>query len=210
MVTHDPTSRDLRPCVRRPSTTRLGSSAECDHADRPGPARKGGMRQSNGGSPMSILRGLAIPIGSIAALLLFLLVNPWLVLAEGTLRQVLTVGFWIAFIVLLSRSLRIARTRRARKSRSRVPHSRGSCSTTGARGCSGCRSGSSSASRGSSPAGARSRTRSGRRAAPRCEPTGSAPRRSQSRVARRSRMSGIATSSIRCSTAGTKAGSPGW
>lgn len=50
---------------------------------------------------MAILRGLAIPIGAVAAILLFLLVNPWLVLAEGTLRQVLTVGFWIASIVLL-------------------------------------------------------------------------------------------------------------
>jgi thiosulfate dehydrogenase [quinone] large subunit len=50
---------------------------------------------------MSILRGLAIPIGAVAAILLFLLVNPWLVLEEGTLRQVVTVGFWIAFIVLL-------------------------------------------------------------------------------------------------------------
>ena len=50
---------------------------------------------------MAILRGLALPIGAIAAILLFLLVNPWLVLAEGTLRQILTVGFWIASIVLL-------------------------------------------------------------------------------------------------------------
>ena len=50
---------------------------------------------------MSILRGLAIPIGAVAAILLFLLVNPWLVLEEGTLREVVTVGFWIAFIVLL-------------------------------------------------------------------------------------------------------------
>ena len=51
---------------------------------------------------MSILRGLAIPIGAIAAVLLFLLFNPWLVIEEDTaLRQILTVGFWIAFIVLL-------------------------------------------------------------------------------------------------------------
>jgi thiosulfate dehydrogenase [quinone] large subunit len=51
---------------------------------------------------MSILRGLAIPIGAVAALLLFLLFNPWLVIEEGTaLRQILTVGFWITFIVLL-------------------------------------------------------------------------------------------------------------
>lgn len=51
---------------------------------------------------MSILRGLAIPIGVVAAVLLFLLFNPWLVIEEGTtLRQALTLGFWIAFIVLL-------------------------------------------------------------------------------------------------------------
>jgi thiosulfate dehydrogenase (quinone) large subunit len=51
---------------------------------------------------MSILRGLAIPIGAVAAVLLFLLFNPWLVIEEGTaLRQILTVGFWITFIVLL-------------------------------------------------------------------------------------------------------------
>jgi thiosulfate dehydrogenase [quinone] large subunit len=51
---------------------------------------------------MSILRGLAIPIGAVAAVLLFLLFNPWLVIEEDTaLRQILTVGFWITFIVLL-------------------------------------------------------------------------------------------------------------
>src|SRR4026207_707699 len=51
---------------------------------------------------MSILRGLAIPIGVIAAVLLFLLFNPWLVIEEDTaLRQILTVAFWITFIVLL-------------------------------------------------------------------------------------------------------------
>jgi thiosulfate dehydrogenase [quinone] large subunit len=51
---------------------------------------------------MSMLRGLAIPIGAVAAVLLFLLFNPWLVIEEGSaLRHVLTVGFWITFIVLL-------------------------------------------------------------------------------------------------------------
>jgi thiosulfate dehydrogenase [quinone] large subunit len=51
---------------------------------------------------MSVLRGLAIPIGAVAAVLLFLLFNPWLVIEEGTtLRQILTFGFWITFIVLL-------------------------------------------------------------------------------------------------------------
>jgi thiosulfate dehydrogenase [quinone] large subunit len=50
---------------------------------------------------MSMLRGLAIPIGVIAAILLFLLVNPWLVLPEGVAKQAVTVGFWVSFIVLL-------------------------------------------------------------------------------------------------------------
>jgi thiosulfate dehydrogenase (quinone) large subunit len=51
---------------------------------------------------MSMLRGLAIPIGVVAAVLLFLLFNPWLKIDEGTaLRQILTAGFWIAFVVLL-------------------------------------------------------------------------------------------------------------
>jgi thiosulfate dehydrogenase [quinone] large subunit len=50
---------------------------------------------------MSILRGLAIPIGALAGILLFLLVNPWLELEDGTLRQIVTVGFWATFIVLL-------------------------------------------------------------------------------------------------------------
>jgi thiosulfate dehydrogenase [quinone] large subunit len=50
---------------------------------------------------MSILRGLAIPIGAVAAILLFLLFNPWLVIEDPTLRPILTVAFWVAFIVLL-------------------------------------------------------------------------------------------------------------
>ena len=49
---------------------------------------------------MSTLRGLAVPIGAIAAVLLFLLFNPWLVI-EGQLNTILTVAFWISFIVLL-------------------------------------------------------------------------------------------------------------
>jgi thiosulfate dehydrogenase [quinone] large subunit len=51
---------------------------------------------------MSMLRGLAIPIGVVAAVLLFLLFNPWLKIDEGTtLRQILTAAFWIIFVVLL-------------------------------------------------------------------------------------------------------------
>ena len=49
---------------------------------------------------MSALRRLAMPLGIAAAVLLFLLVNPWLVV-DGTVRQVVTVAFWVTFIVLL-------------------------------------------------------------------------------------------------------------
>ena len=49
---------------------------------------------------MSALRRLALPLGIAAAILLFLLVNPWLVL-EGTVRDVVTVAFWVISIVLL-------------------------------------------------------------------------------------------------------------
>ena len=49
---------------------------------------------------MSALRRLAVPIGIAAAVLLFLLVNPWLVI-DGTVRQIVTVAFWLTFIVLL-------------------------------------------------------------------------------------------------------------
>lgn len=49
---------------------------------------------------MSMLRRWAIPIGVVAALLLFYLVNPW-VKAEGDVRGIVTVAFWIASIVLV-------------------------------------------------------------------------------------------------------------
>ena len=51
---------------------------------------------------MAALRRMVVPIGIVAAALLVLLFNPWLVIEEGTaLRQVLTVAFWVTFIVLL-------------------------------------------------------------------------------------------------------------
>jgi thiosulfate dehydrogenase [quinone] large subunit len=50
---------------------------------------------------MSTMRGLAVPIGLVATILILALVNPWFVVEEGTLRWVLTVSFWISFIVLL-------------------------------------------------------------------------------------------------------------
>lgn len=49
---------------------------------------------------MAMLRGLAVPIGVIAAVLLVLLFNPWFVV-EGDIRTVLTVAFWVTFVVLL-------------------------------------------------------------------------------------------------------------
>jgi thiosulfate dehydrogenase [quinone] large subunit len=49
---------------------------------------------------MKALRALAMPLGVAAAVLLFLLVNPWLVI-DGTVRQVVTVAFWVTFVVLL-------------------------------------------------------------------------------------------------------------
>jgi thiosulfate dehydrogenase (quinone) large subunit len=50
---------------------------------------------------VTTLRGLAMPIGVIVAVLLVLLFNPWVVIDEGPIRVVLTVAFWISFIILL-------------------------------------------------------------------------------------------------------------
>jgi thiosulfate dehydrogenase [quinone] large subunit len=51
---------------------------------------------------MSTLRRLAIPLGAIAAVLLFLLVNPWFALEPNELpNQIVTVGFWASFLLLL-------------------------------------------------------------------------------------------------------------
>ena len=49
---------------------------------------------------MAQLRTLAVPVGVLAAVLLFLLVNPWIVF-EGTVSQVVTIAFWVSFILLL-------------------------------------------------------------------------------------------------------------
>lgn len=48
---------------------------------------------------MSMLRGWAVPIGAIAAILLVYLANPW-VQPEGDVRSLVTVAFWVASIVL--------------------------------------------------------------------------------------------------------------
>jgi thiosulfate dehydrogenase [quinone] large subunit len=50
---------------------------------------------------MSTLRRWAAPIGGVATILLVYLFNPWVIPPEGIVRQVVTVAFWIAFIVLL-------------------------------------------------------------------------------------------------------------
>jgi thiosulfate dehydrogenase [quinone] large subunit len=49
---------------------------------------------------VAALRRLAVPIGAVSAILLFLLFNPWFPV-EGDIRTVLTWAFWISFIVLL-------------------------------------------------------------------------------------------------------------
>ena len=54
---------------------------------------------------MSNARGLVVPVAVVAAVLLFLLINPWFPLESGTpLNQIVTVAFWIlalAVIVLM-------------------------------------------------------------------------------------------------------------
>jgi thiosulfate dehydrogenase [quinone] large subunit len=47
------------------------------------------------------MRRWTVPIGVVAALLLFYLFNPWVLPPEGAVRTVVTVAFWITFIVLL-------------------------------------------------------------------------------------------------------------
>jgi thiosulfate dehydrogenase (quinone) large subunit len=49
---------------------------------------------------VSTLRRFATPIGILAAVLLFLLVNPW-VEVPADLRTIVTVGFWVLFVSLL-------------------------------------------------------------------------------------------------------------
>lgn len=50
---------------------------------------------------MASTRNLATVVGGIAAILLFYLVNPWVLPPEGIVSQVVTVGFWISFLALL-------------------------------------------------------------------------------------------------------------
>ena len=50
---------------------------------------------------MSDRKTLLMVVGGLTTVLLLLAVNPWFQLEKGTLRDVLTYGFWISFIVLL-------------------------------------------------------------------------------------------------------------
>ena len=127
-----------------------------------------------------MLRGLAVPIGAVAAVLLVLLFNPWVEIT-GDIRSVVNVAFWVLFIVLLlalfedrkapeAEDVDVDEPRFARflfhNSRAGLfwlpirlfvgfasRASRGSCSTTRGPACSGCRSGCSWASPGSKPVG---------------------------------------------------------
>ncbi len=50
---------------------------------------------------MAERRNLLMIVGGVATVLLLLSVNPWFELEAGTLKDVVTVGFWVSFIVLL-------------------------------------------------------------------------------------------------------------
>jgi thiosulfate dehydrogenase [quinone] large subunit len=54
------------------------------------------------GSTMTSKRNIGGALGAIAAITLFLLVNPWIVLeADSTVSQAVTIVFWVSFIALL-------------------------------------------------------------------------------------------------------------
>ncbi|MGK2852322.1 MAG: DoxX family protein [Candidatus Limnocylindrales bacterium] len=46
-------------------------------------------------------RNLQLALGGLAAVLLLALVNPWVTLEAGVVKDVVTVGFWVSFVVLL-------------------------------------------------------------------------------------------------------------
>src|SRR5688572_27628073 len=50
---------------------------------------------------MSDRRTLTKVIGALTTVLLLIAVNPWFQLEPGALRDVVTYGFWISFVVLL-------------------------------------------------------------------------------------------------------------
>ncbi len=50
---------------------------------------------------MSDRKNLIMVVGGVAAVLLLLLINPWFTLELGMTRDLVTYGFWIAFVALL-------------------------------------------------------------------------------------------------------------
>jgi thiosulfate dehydrogenase [quinone] large subunit len=50
---------------------------------------------------MSDRKNLLMAVGAVTTVLLLLSVNPWFSLEPGTLKDAVTVGFWVSFIVLL-------------------------------------------------------------------------------------------------------------
>ncbi len=64
-------------------------------------ARRFDGPQQTEGMEMAGTRNLAKVVGALAAILLFYLVNPWVLPPEGVVSEVVTVGFWISFLALL-------------------------------------------------------------------------------------------------------------
>ena len=112
---------------------------------------------------MSNKRNIAGGLGAIAAITLFLLVNPWIVLEpDTTVNQAVTIVFWVSFLALLVVLFQM-RTEpgAARPSRSKAQPSPDSCSAIHGPASSGYRSASSSALPGWKPATTSSAARAG-------------------------------------------------
>jgi hypothetical protein len=97
---------------------------------------------------------VATALGVIAAVLLFYLVNPWFNPEAGTtLNQIVTAGFWISFIALLVVLFQMRKEPGGETVEIEGPAFTRFLFSNSRRACSGCRSGCSSASNGSRPAG---------------------------------------------------------
>src|SRR4029079_17062460 len=64
-------------------------------------ARRGQTDAARRVVTMSQQRTPGMVVGALTTVLLLLVVNPWFELEAGTLRDVVTYGFWLSFIVLL-------------------------------------------------------------------------------------------------------------